>query len=161
MPSGTASQPIPIPRRTSPGGEPGLLLRLRVRFRASRLDRSLAGGAHPAESPELRLRAEQLTDQRERERIAGSIDELMHLASRERSAFLGYSRIPIDRGQVRANRESLGQLAEALRGDESLTPRGVAMAQRLVSDFRGPIYISAPVYRLSDAVAATLAALER
>ena len=161
MPSGTAAQPIQIGRRRSPGREPGLLLRLQVRLRASRLDRSLAGGANPTETPELRLRAEQLTDQGERERIARSIDELLHRASQDRIAFLGYSRIPIDRGQVRANRGSLRQLADALRGDESLTPRGVAMAQRLISDFRGPIYTSGPTYRLTDAVEATRAALER
>jgi hypothetical protein len=161
MPSGTASQPIPIPRRTSPGEEPGLLLRLRVRFRAPWLDRSLAGGAHPTESPELRLRAEQLLDPRERERIARSIDDLLQLASQDRSAFLGYSRIPFDRGRVRANGESLRQLAGALRRDGPLAPRGVAMAGLLLSDFRGPIYTSGPAYRLSDAVAGALAELER
>jgi hypothetical protein len=161
MSSATASQPIQISHGRSPGGEPGPLLRLLVRLRASRLDRLLAGGANPAESPELSLRAEQLSDRRERERIARSVDELLHLASQDRAAFLGYSRIPFARHQVRANRESFRQLADVLRSDRAIRPRAIAMARQLLSDFRGPIYTAGPAYRLSEAVAATLAASER
>lgn len=139
---------------------PAALQRLWVRLNRNSLDRALAGGADPSESVELSVRASQLLDPREREEIATTIEALLDLAGRRDSLFLGFSRIPIDRGRIEDNRAELERLAAILRGRRDLSPRGVAMARRLISDFRGPIFTSGRITRLPEALADTLAALE-
>jgi hypothetical protein len=160
MSNGVSTFPEARPRELNEAG-PGLLLRLRVRLQASKLDRALAGGADPRETPELTLRASQLIDSRRREQIATSIDQLLYLAGQDKRAFLGWSRMPFDRSGVRASWGLLRQLAERLRRSGTPSPRGVAMAQRLMSDFRGPIFTSGRANRLPEALAATISALER
>jgi hypothetical protein len=161
MPSGAVSQLPEAHPRSRAREQPSPLLRLRVRLQASKLDRALAGGADPRESPELELRASQLVDPDERERIATSIDQLLHLAGQDRRRFLGWSRMPFDRLGVRASWGSLRKLAELLRGPRTPSPRGVAMARLLIGDFRGPIYTTGRANRLPEALAATISALER
>lgn len=160
MPSGASTFPEAHSHASS-GDQPGLLLRLRVRWQASKLDRALAGGADPRETPELELRTGQLVDPSQLEQIATSIDQLLYLAGQDRHAFLGWSRVPFDRVGVRANWGLLRQLAELLRRPGSPSPRGVAMARLLMTDFRGPIYVGGRANRLPEALAATISALER
>src|SRR5690242_10889660 len=160
MSSGVSTFPEARPRDLSKE-QPGLLLRIRVRLQASKLDRALAGRADPRETPELALRASQLVDLREGERISTSIDQLLNLAGQDKQSFLGWSRVPFNRAGVRANWGLLRQLAELLRRPRTPSPRGVAMARLLMSDFRGPIYTSGPDQRLPEALAATISALER
>lgn len=141
-------------------GWPGPIRRLWVRLNRTRLDRALAGGANPTESVELSLRAGQLIDPSHREQIAASIEALLELAGRERPIYLGITRIPISRRRIDANRVRLQRLARILRSPRPVSPRGVAMARLLMTDFRGPVYTGGRMDRLPEALDATITGLE-
>jgi hypothetical protein len=157
MPGGVVTSAL---KQGSESRWPGALQRLWVWLNRDSLDRALAGGANPSESVELSMRAGQLLDRRQREEIAITIEALLDLAGRRDRLYLGFSRIPIDRERIEASRAELERLAEILRGPRYGSPRGVAMARRLVTDFRGPIYTSGRITRLPERLADTLAALE-
>jgi len=140
---------------------PGPLRRLWVRLRATSLDRALAEGAKPSDSVELSLRAGQLVGERQREQIATSIRALLDLAGQDRRIFLGPTRLPIEGERIEANRTRLEGIAETLLGPRPVSPRGVAMARRLITDFRGPIYTGGRNSRLPEALSAIRSALER
>jgi hypothetical protein len=158
MPTGVIASEL---KESDRGGWPGPLRRVRVRLRSDKLDRALAGGADPGESVDLSMRARQLAGEEERERIAGTIDAILGLIDRGKPVYGGFSRIPLDRERIRANRAGLERLAGILRGTEPVSPRGVAMARQLTTDFRGPIYTGGRNSRLPDTLASTLSALER
>jgi hypothetical protein len=136
------------------------LRRLWVRLKAASLDRALAEGAKPSESVELSLRAGQLVGERQRKQVARSIQRLLDLAGQDRRIFVGITRLPVDRERIEANRSQLERIAETLLGPRSVSPRGVAMARRLFTDFRGPIYTGGRNSRLPEALSATRSALE-
>jgi hypothetical protein len=120
---------------------PTLGVRLRTRLRAAELDRLLAGGADPAETPELKLRADRLTGRARRRRLANSLEEAVRIAeSREVRVT---SMPPLARREIRAARASLIELALALRSERQVSPAGVALAQRLLTDGSGPLYVTA------------------
>jgi hypothetical protein len=138
---------------------PSPLIGLWVRLRANRLDRALAGGASPNGSAELGVRADQLVDERERNRIADWIQNVLDLAEQDQPILLGPTRLLIERGRIEASRTQLERIVEILRGSSPVSPRGVAMARRLITDFRGPIYTGGRNSRLPEALAATRSAL--
>jgi hypothetical protein len=157
MPSGIA---VPELARATQSFWPGMLRRLWVRLRANKLDRALAAGASPGENPDLSLRAGQLVSDEQREQIATTIDALLDLADESRPIYLGRNRVPVERERIRTNRARFERLATALRRTEDVSPRAVAMARQLVTDFRGPVYASGLESRLPDALVNTLRALE-
>ena len=61
---------------------PSLALRIRTRLSRAVLDEELAYGADPAASPDLALRAEQLSSRAERARIADALRETLGAESR-------------------------------------------------------------------------------
>jgi hypothetical protein len=140
---------------------PGPLRRLWVHLMATSLDRALAEGAQPCESVDLSLRAGQLVGERQREQIATSIRALLDLAGQDLRIFLGLTRLPVERERIEANRTQLEGIAEILLGPGPVAPRGVAMARRLVTDFRGPIYTGGRNSRLPEALSAIQSALAR
>lgn len=140
---------------------PGPLRRLWVSLKATSLDRALAEGVKPSESVELSMRAGQLVGESQREQIATSIQALLDLAGQDRQIFLGPTRLPVDRERLEANRARLEGIAETLLGPRPVSPRGVAMARRLITDFRGPIYTAGRNSRLPEALSAIESALER
>ena len=138
---------------------PGPLTRLWARLRGTQLDRALAGGASPSESQQLAVRAGQLVDTAERNRIARSIQSVLDLAEEGGRIFLGPTRLPVERERIEANRTQLERIVETLLGSRPVSPRGVAMARRLITDFRGPIYTGGRNNRLPEALTATQSAL--
>jgi len=103
-------------------------------LRAPRLDRALAEGADPASEPDLLVRARHVTSWRTRRRVARALQEL------ERGPG-----VPVRRDQVREARDLLGELTTALLSRERVSPRGVVLARRIVTDGCGPLYApSAP-----------------
>ena len=122
------------PRQASPIG-----LRMRVFLRRGRLDAMLAGGAPCGESPELVLRASQLSDERNRRHLAGSLEAIVRAAhgrGQRRSA-----RPSLATRDVRATSTQIMRLARDLRECPQVTPAGVAMTQRLLTDGSGPLYV--------------------
>lgn len=140
--------------------KPSLLTRLRTKLRSLELDRALAVGATPSESDELSLRAEQLAAASGR--LANKIDHLIlrsELDPRFDVTNTPFSRIPFNRGHVRANRRELDRLAELLREPGTKPVRGLAMASALVKDRAGPLYWPKDVDHLQGVVEATISAL--
>jgi hypothetical protein len=53
--------------------------------------------------------------------------------------------VPIERGQIIAERDLLVQLAEELESDDELEPRGIALVDTVLTDAESPAYApSAP-----------------
>jgi hypothetical protein len=68
-------------------------------------------------------------------------------------------RTPFNRGNIRANRNLLDRLADALRDPGSRSVRGLAMASTLVKDKAGPLYVNDSVERVKGVVRETISAL--
>jgi hypothetical protein len=126
----------------------GLLERLRVRWRSLELDHALARGASPQGSPELALRADQLSRDRTRLEFADEIDELVALAGHPEDAAADAD--PEGPGATfRTSRRLFGEIADRLRGPGPHSLRGLAMTSVLLRDRGGPLY--ADSIRLDDA----------
>ena len=73
---------------TRPPDGPGLMLRARVWLRQLELDAALAGGANPAQSEELELRAKQIADRKTRNKLATAITRLIRIADGHRAPIM-------------------------------------------------------------------------
>ena len=140
---------------------PSVALRLRVRWNAAQLDAALADGADPGASRSLALRALQLADPRHRARIARSIDHVLELTERDTAPRLSLTRAPFQPERVERSRPQLTELADRLEAVDSPSVRGLAMANLLVEDGTGALYVHEPSDPLRPAVEAILAALDR
>ncbi len=125
----------------APRGPSTLALRARVLRRRSRLDAMLARGAAAEESPELTLRAAQLTGRRHRATLADSLEDVVRTA--EGHGLRRTVRPPLAGGEVRAARAALLGLAYQLRQSAGVQPAGVVLTQRLITDGTGPLYVHA------------------
>jgi hypothetical protein len=151
--------PYYMPPTRAPDG-PGLMLRARVWIRQLELDAALAGGADPAQSEELELRAKQLADRKTRNKLATAISHRIGIADGQRAA-IAAPNSPFRPKQVQANRSLLVELAERLRGPRSVALRGMALTSLLLNDGRGPLTTESDPATLERAVRATLAALNQ
>ena len=115
-------------------------LRLRVRCFHWELDSRLADGVDPASDPALAVRAAQLLSARHRRRLADAVERVVREADATPhpsfSVVLG-----IARDQVAEARGSLLFLAHLLRHAEGIGPRGVAIAERLLTDGGSAVYV--------------------
>jgi hypothetical protein len=144
--------------RSRPGAGP--LACVRVYLSRLRLDRALASGADPAESPELTVRSQQLQQPRTRERLARGMDRLLAIAFADPRRHLGPARIPFRHQRVRPNVGRFEALAEKLRDPDPLAVRGLAMASNLLEDGRGALYANDTPGDLGEALDATITGLE-
>ena len=96
---------------------PSLTLRIRTRLSRAVLDEELAYGAEPAASPDLALRAEQLSSRAERARIA---DALLETLGREPITTLPRPQ----RAVVRGAADDIVALALRLHDDRPAAHRG-------------------------------------
>ena len=109
---------------------------------AARLDTRIAAGENPRGDAGLSYRARRLVSMRMRRRIADSL-ELICQRSPERGRLSAAA--PVDQRAVEIARPALLQLARALRSRVGVAPRGVALAQILVTDPYSALY--RPAYR--------------
>jgi hypothetical protein len=128
------------------GGWDGLVIakrlslrdRVAARLRRRRLDRALADGTPPEASAVLALRAQALTEPDHRRTIAEALRRILRDAQAGCRPALG--RVPPSHSRVRAAREELGRLADALDDPGPVTAGGVAQAWILLTDGTGPLY---------------------
>jgi hypothetical protein len=104
------------------------------------LDRQLADGVDPASSPPLQTRARQLQAIHCRQHLAAQIDAA--LAKAEHPPHWHSARVPVRAVDVRAARDALAALRQALIASEAPCVRGLALASCLVNDSQGPLYRS-------------------
>jgi hypothetical protein len=134
----------------------GLILRLRARLAGPRLDARLAAGESPAADAVLERRSLQLLSRRRRRQAAQGLAR----AWSERSRRAGFSAaIPVDTAAVTVARPALEQLAAALRSRRPVQPRGVALAQALLSDPESALYRPTHLEELYEAAREALLAL--
>jgi len=116
----------------------GLGLRLRVWSGSLRLDRCLAEGAAPANSPELSLRAGQLVGERSRRALAGALTSAVRTAWRPAGPWAPAA--PLAGRGVREAAAQLDALARDLTTSGEHAVRGVALVSFLVCDPASPLY---------------------
>jgi hypothetical protein len=125
-----------LPAHASP------LLRLAVRLHGFRLVRALAAGADPSASPELALRARQITAPRELRICVNGLERILREATAPSRGLTAQA--PVQRDAVIAARPFLAYLLERLREVEAPRPAGVARTRLLLEEGAGPIYSPSP-----------------
>ncbi|HXB14187.1 MAG TPA: hypothetical protein VNV44_00455 [Solirubrobacteraceae bacterium] len=135
-----------------------LAARMRALVHRRLLDSMLADGADPMSSPELALRAERLTAPAYRHKLADGFDDAVGLVERHEPRLTASP--PLARREVRAARGALTELSGALRSERRVAPAGVALAQRLLTDGTGPLYLTAEHDGLWKAARRATVALE-
>jgi len=132
-------------------------LRMRVWAGALALDCRLAEGVWPTNSPELALRADQLTSARSRRALSGALIAAVDAARRPSRP--GTARIPLATAGVRDAAGLLGFLARDLMTISDPPVRGVALASFLVCDPMSPLYNRQSPVTVSEIAARARAAL--
>jgi hypothetical protein len=129
---------------------------LRVLARRERLDRQLLKGADPVSTPELTLRAYQLTRAASRTALAATLEaSLTSAATGQRRSMTA---APLARGAIESARGELDELARTLR-EPVVAARGVVLARRLLTDGAGPLYVEDADGELARTAAEALRAL--
>jgi hypothetical protein len=124
-------------RRESPSVS--LKLRIRVAVKRDTLTRELAQGADPTAAPARALRASQLTSGRRRRQMIRTWRRTIAEARQPAvtRAMVGI----INRRAVLEAEDAIQELIERLRSPDPVTAKGMAMAERIVTDG-----ISSPLY---------------
>ena len=129
--------------------------RVRVRWARDELDHRLAAGADPGEDPLLRRRADRLVTLASRAELAAGLERVVASVEEPKTPFT--AAVPVRRRPVRGARHDLMALAGDLRHMPDPRPRGVAMAERLITDPSSPLYTATSSEEVRSAVhAATL-----
>jgi hypothetical protein len=124
--------------RAASAGAP-LALRMKVYLTRGRLDRQLAAGhAHDA-AVELALRAKHLTNPRTQRDLARNLRGIVRYVDRH-DARKGISCVVISPPAVRAGRTAICELAEQLERAAPVNPRGIVLAQALLTDGHSPLF---------------------
>ena len=122
------------------------------------LDRRLAAGARPEESPALRRRARKLRSDRKRRALAAAVARLIREADGPAGPLT--SAVPIQRAAVRTCRPLLLMIAEDLEDTKlPVSAKGVALLEQLLSDGGSPVYAPVGERALEEAVRRAHAAL--
>lgn len=159
MSSTTTHLPTRLRRRSGGGSQRrGLGARAGALLLRVRLDRMLAEGVPPTLSPALRLRAQQITSLSHRRKLADSFEAILDAC--ERPAPRRTSAVPTVRREVRASRAAILDLCHELRARPHVAPAGVALAQQLLTDGTGPLYLESHNDALWHAVRRAAAALD-
>jgi len=117
---------------------PSRVVRLRMRLGRRRLDRELLAGSEPNRDPLILGRARQLTDPPARARLARLFERVLDVA--REPEWNPYAVVSIQRRSVRMAAPDISRLIDLLRGPERISPQGVLMAYRLLTDGGGPLY---------------------
>jgi hypothetical protein len=101
-------------------------------------DRLLTGELSP-DSGQGKARAEQLSSARHRAKSAKALRELVEEAQQPRASLFN-ANLRIQRGLIRENQALILTLARELEELAVVNPRGVILADRLITDGESPVY---------------------
>lgn len=118
---------------------PTLATQVLAAVRCKALDRQLADGADPADSPALAVRAVQLTQPAVRGRIATALERWATASSETPRRF--EARPP--EGAIARNRQELRELAALLRGRAPICAGGIARLRLMIVNGAGLAYTDA------------------
>jgi hypothetical protein len=124
--------------RSASAGAPRAL-RMKVYLSRGRLDRQLAAGRPHDAAPELILRAKHLTNPRTQRDIARNLRGIVHYVDRQESS-KGTSFVLITPGAVGGGRTAICELVEQLERAAPVNPRGIVLAQALLTDGNSPLF---------------------
>ena len=124
---------------------------LRAWFFRRELDRRIAHGADPGSTPELRRRARELVSPAFRARMAAGLRRTLAAAEQPWPPRLS-AQVPVQRGAILDERARLIGLARLLTEEETVSARGVARIEELLTDGRSPLYYPAPPGALTAAL---------
>jgi hypothetical protein len=118
-------------------------------------------GIRPSASPEHLARADVITRSRSRRQISDALYRALRFADAPRRR--ATAEAPLSVEAIRACRDQLRRLAEAIVTTENPRVQGVAIAQQLAFDGRGALYWQpnkkGPAERLANTIYAALRAL--
>ena len=110
----------------------------RVWLRRGALDRRLAQGADPHASRELSRRARQLESPRVRAGLAAGLLRIVEAAQEPRR---GHSaQVPLNRREILGEAELIAELARDVTSSDPVSPRGVALVERLLTSGGSPFF---------------------
>jgi hypothetical protein len=142
--------PLPLDGvRAASAGAP-YALRLKVYLTRGRLDRQLVAGHGYDTAPELTLRAKHLVNPRTQRDLARNLRGIIRYADRQGSR-TGISAVAIRPQAVRADRTAICELAEQLERAAPVNPRGVVLAQALLTDGVSPLFNPNPAQTVGEA----------
>lgn len=116
-----------------------LSLRVRACLGRRGIDRRILAGDPVDGAPALALRAAQLTDPQTRRQTARRLRGIVDYVDRSGPRPL-ITAVVIDPPAVRSGRQAILGLAQRLEAGGQVEPRGVILAQRLLTDGLGPLF---------------------
>jgi hypothetical protein len=131
---------------------------MRAAWAAQGLDHQLAEGADPEFDQLLRVRSEQLVMRRSRDRLAAGLERVV--ASVDEPVGSLSAMIPARRDLVGGARHELMGLAGDLRHMPSPRPRGVALAERLLTQPDSPLFTAVSSDDIARAARAAAASMQ-
>jgi len=115
--------------------------RVLARIRARSIDEQLLNGGVADSDAVVIVRRARLISRRHRSKVAAALRNLVEAARRhESNPFV--ARIPLLEDDVLRSEPLILTLADELEGEEKVSPRGVILAERLVTDGDSPVYWS-------------------
>lgn len=142
--SGTAT--IGANRSIPPPGWARISDRIIARLRARSIDDKLLSGGVTDGSPVVLVRRARLLQSRYRSRVAASLRRLIDAARHNEPNFFA-ARLQLKVREVLAIAPLILTLADELEEEESVSPRGVIIADRLVTDGDSPVYGPDPIHQ--------------
>ena len=118
--------------------------RLVARLRARSIDDGLLNGLGDGR-PAVLVRRARLLEQRYRSAVAASLRRLIEAARRNQPNFFA-ARLQLKVAEVLASEPLILTLADELEQEESVSPRGVILADRLITDGDSPVYGPTPIH---------------
>jgi hypothetical protein len=134
----------PIP----PPGWARVTDRIMARLRARSLDDKLLNGVSDGR-PVVLVRRARLLQRRYRSAVAASLRRLIEAARRNQPDFFT-AKLHLKAREVLASEPLMLTLADELENEESVSPRGVILADRLVTDGDSPVYAPTPIHHPPD-----------
>ena len=131
-------QPLRNHREDEPSPTSAITLRMKVALRRLALTEQLADGADPTSTPALALRASQLTSPRRRRQMARTLRRTVTEA-RQPSVTRALTSI-INRRAVMASADAIQVTIGRLASPEPVTPKGMAMLERMITDGSSSLY---------------------
>jgi hypothetical protein len=115
--------------------------RLTDLFSKESLDNRLLSGELSPDSGEGKRRAEQLVNPRHRAKAAEALRDLVEEAQKPHASLFN-ANLRIQRYLIRENQALILTLARELEELPAVNPRGVILADRLITDGESPVYIT-------------------
>jgi hypothetical protein len=119
--------------------------RIMATLRARSIDDRLLNGGVTDGSPVVLVRRARLLHRRYRSAVAASLRKLVEAARRNQPDFFT-AKLHLKARDVLIAEPLILTLADELEQEESVSPRGVILADRLVTDGDSPVYAPTPIH---------------